>query len=406
MRNTATLWVRSSARARSVAALLVAVAWSFPAAVAAEEDPRRILADAGLTNLGDAWLCPAEVEARRWFDALDPLERQYQALQKAVDDRIRANEAAKGELNQKKRDLKALLKKIEANDPAALGPTRDQLKQTAKDLDAQVKQLRKVAKDATKLAEFQPAREEVIRLANARAALTLAAAALRGTAGTLPKEYERLGNSAAVRGALAKLPQQRLGMDKNYVADAAERLARIERTVTSNVVPAYCDDHHARVLAIVNGATPVTFSLRHSNGPTHLPHSLVTSLGISTENAPTASYTVGSRKLTCRVIKLDAVQLGGVVLKNVEVLALPPEGEDLGAKLGRAAYDAYYFDVDFSQLRLTIMDSSQKPVEPPKYEEDGKSPTVTSRSSNSPANSPPGKRGPAVPNGMRSPRGR
>jgi hypothetical protein len=398
MRNRGKLLARRSAEtpARSVLTCLLVVVCASPAAVA-EDDPRRILADAGLTNLGEAWLCRSEVDARRWFDALDPLERQYQALQKAIDDRIRANEAAKADLKQKKRDLKALLKKIEMNDPAAIGPTREQLKQSAKELDAQVKQLRKVAKDGTKLAEFQPAREDVIRLANARAALTLAAASLRRTTGELSKEYERLGNIAAVRGALAKLPHQRLGTGKDYVADAAERLARIERAVRSNVVPVYCDDDHARVLAIVNGATPVTLSLRHSNGPTHLPHSVVTSLGTSMEGVPTVTYTVGSRTLTCRQIKLETVQIGGLVLNNVEALALPPEGEDLGAKLGRAAYDAFYFDVDVSQLRLTILDGSQKPVEPPKYEGDGKAPPATSRSSN---------RKPASSGGRRSPRGR
>lgn len=325
------------------------------------DDPRATLAASGLTNLGDAWLCPAEVEARRLFEALDPLERHYQALQRAVDERIKANEKAKAELAQKRRELKTLAERIAANDPAALGPTREQLIQSAKDLDEQVKRLKQLAKDGTRLAEFQPAREDAIRLSNARVGLALAAASLRRRSAEAPAEYERLETSAAVRAALRQLPPQRLGTGRDYLAEAAERLSRIERATQSNVVPAYRDDGHARVVTIVNASTPVTFSLRHSEGPTHVPHSVATLLNLALDDAPSISYTVGDRKLRCRRATLESVQVGGLALTNVEALVLPPEGEDLGAKLGRAAYAGYYFDVDYAQLRMTILDGSAKP---------------------------------------------
>jgi hypothetical protein len=171
-----------------------------------------------------------------------------------------------------------------------------------------------------------------------------------------------LAKNTAVQAALARLGSpHRLGSGKNYESDAAERLARIDRIVRSNVVNIYRDDGHARISTIVNGATPVTFSLRHGEGPTHLPHSLAASLNLLTDNAPVTSYTVGGRKLACRRVKVASIVVGGLELRNVEALALPPEGEDLGAKLGRAAYGGHYFDVDFSRLRTTIM-----PGEPPR----------------------------------------
>lgn len=343
----------------AVAALTTAAAFS-PAA-AADDASRRVLEAHGLVNLGEAWLCPAEVEARRWLDALDPLDRQYQTLQRAVDDRVRANEVAKAELAAKRAELKRLEERIDKYDPAAIGPTRDQLKQSAKEVEAQIKRLRHVYKDGSRLAEFQPARDEVIRLANARAGLTLAAAALRRRLGEIPNEYDRLAKIPEVRTALARLgPTERLGAARNYEAEAAERLARIDRATLSNVVPIYRDDNHPRVVAVVNGSTPVTFSLRYSDSPTHLPHSLISSLGIDTTNARRATYTVGNRKLACRVVTLASVRIGGLELRDVEAIALPPEGEDLGAKLGRAAYASHYFDVDFSQLRLTIMTASPR----------------------------------------------
>lgn len=331
----------------------------------AAEKPGEILARHGLVNLGDAWLCPAEAEARKWLDAFHPLERQYQVLQRALDERVEANEATKKELAQKRRELKKLEERIKANDPAALGPTRDQLKQSAKELEAQIKRKRRDYMDGTRLAEFQSARDDVVRLANARAGLTLAAAAFRQRLAQIPQQYERIGKIAAVRAALSRLgPAHRLGTGRNYASDAADRLARIDRATLSNVVPIYRDDKHARVLAIVDGATPVTFSLRQSNGPTHLPHSLVTSLNLSTHDAPRVTYTVGDRKLACRMVKLSSVRVGGLEMRDVEAVALPPEGEDLGAKLGRAAYESHYFDVDYSHLRLTILSAESK-TDPP-----------------------------------------
>ncbi|MEX2185862.1 MAG: aspartyl protease family protein [Pirellulales bacterium] len=335
-----------------VAALLCRVA-------VADDASRQALVDNGLINLGDAWLAPAEMETRQWLDALDPLERQYQALLRAIDDRVRANESVKAELAQQRRELKKLVERIDANDPAALGPTRDRLKQSAKELEAHIKRLRSDYKDGTHLAEFQPARDDVIRLANARAALTLAAAALRRNLTEMPEQYDRIAKIPAVRAALSQLgPTIRLGTGRNYATDAADRLARIDRATQSDFVPVYRDDNHARVLAIVDGATPITFSLRHSAGPTHLPHSLVASLNISTEDAPRVTYTVGDRKLACRRVKLSSLRVGSLEMRDVEALALPPEGEDLGAKLGRAAYESHYLDVDFSHLRLTVMTSA------------------------------------------------
>lgn len=361
----------------------------------AAKDARKVLAEHGLVNLGDAWLVPAEVEVRRWLEALDPLERQHQVLQRAVDERVAANESAKAELKQKQRELKKINERIEANDAAALGPTREQLKQSAKELETHIARLRKQYKDGTRLAEYQPARDEVVRLANARAGLTLAATALRRRLNEMPAQYDRVAKSPAVRAALLRLgPSQQLGAGRNYAAETAERLTRIDRATLSNVAPIYRDDNHARVLAIVNDAAPVTFSLRHSNGPSHLPHSLVTSLDLPTDDAPQVTYTVGNRKLACRRVKLASVRIGGFEMRDVEALALPPEGEDLGAKLGRAAYASHYFDVDFSRLRLTIMTSAPqengaKPAEP---RNDG---------SNSAARSPTSR-----PLGQRTPRGR
>lgn len=364
---------RASGPIRSCAAIWSAqcvVAWIAVAGVSLGQstgaDPRQTLAASGLTNLGDAWLCAGEIEARRWFDALEPLERQYQATQRVVDDRVKSNENAKKELAHKKGELKKVAAKIAANDPAALGPTRDQLKQTAKELEEQISRLRRAYKNTTKLAEYQPARDEVIRLANARAALTIAAAALRRQLDGFPPEYERLSKVAAVTAALKQLgPPHRLGTGRNYAADAAERLSRIDKVTQSNVVPIYRDDDHARLLTIVDGATPVTFSIRHSDGPTHLPHSLAKSLNLLAEDAPEVSYTVGNRKLKCRRIQIKSIAFGNVELRDVEALALPPEGEDLGAKLGNAAYAGHYFDVDFSQLKLTVIQGSRNDTPPP-----------------------------------------
>jgi hypothetical protein len=58
--------------------------------------------------------------------------------------------------------------------------------------------------------------------------------------------------------------------------------------------------------------------------------------------------------LVVRHATIRSVRVGGVVIRDVKAIVLPPEGEDLGVKLGRDALVAHRVDVDGLRLRLTV----------------------------------------------------
>jgi hypothetical protein len=320
-------------------------------------DARQVLEAAALTNSGGLWICPEEIEFRRWLDAADPIERQYQAVQQALDDHIRRNDAAGRELASKRREMKAIEKKRAATAGTVIGPTKEQLDRSYSDLQKRVAQLRKEFRKPDRFAEYQPVRDEAIRLANARASVTLAAIALRGKLVAMTARYERLGAQHEIVTALAaQTPPHRLGPAKEYSAEAAKRLARLDKIASSASMPIFREDNHLRFVAVVCDSMPITFSLRESDGPTHLPSSMAQSLGIAVDNLPKAEYAFGGRKLVCQKIVLPSVRIANREFKNVAALLLPPEGDDLGAKLGRDAYAGYHLEADLASLRATVVE--------------------------------------------------
>ena len=105
---------------------------------------------------------------------------------------------------------------------------------------------------------------------------------------------------------------------------------------------------------LLNDQTPAVFSIRHSTGPTVIPATLAKAAGVKIDDAarPTTYVVDGQRRLAVQKVTIPQIRLAGVVLKNVAAFVLPPEGEDLGAKLGHDAYD--HLDCRIDGRRLTM----------------------------------------------------
>jgi hypothetical protein len=211
-----------------------------------------------------------------------------------------------------------------------------------------------------RFAEHPQSRDEVVRLLNARNDLLLVMLALPRTQSELAADYRRLTRDAAVRQALSDLGgKHRLGPLRDYRSDL-RRLAAIDRTLTDPQVPMYRQDNHDRVSVLINDAVPAVMSLRESvDGPTVLAESVADAAGVALDaGAKPVAYTpAAGRKLTARRGVIRTMRIGGVVLRDVPTLVLPPEGEDLGSKLGRAAVSHLRLEPDPARLRLTIAEA-------------------------------------------------
>jgi hypothetical protein len=310
------------------------IAWGACARAADDADALRTLARHNLTATGDVWIVPEEVELRRHVEALERLEREHQQAKSAVEEHIKANDAAAKTWSE----AKVKLEKTRASlkDDTIVGAERRQLEETARQQEKEVRDLRTRWRDENQLGEHPPVRAAVIRQVTVRNAMTVSVLAIRRLEPLLPQRYGPLRINPAVRTALAKVGQrQRLGPAGDYQAES-KRLAAAGRIAFSDEVPIFREDRHFRVSLLVNDQTPAVFSIRYSTGPTVIPASLAAAAGIKIDaNSRRSTYVADARRrLTVSAVTIPRMRLAGAVLENVKALVLPPEGEDLGAKTG------------------------------------------------------------------------
>jgi len=331
-----------------------AIACGDRARGADEADARRTLTAHRLTAVSDVWVVPEEVELRRHAESLERLERAYYQAKSQVEEHIKANDAAAKTWSEAKAKLDK--SRTSLKDDTIVGAERRKLEETARQQEKEVRDLRARWRDENQLGEHPPVRAAVVRLVAVRNALTVSELAIRRLEPLLPQRYGPLRINPAVRTALAALGErQRLGPARDYQADL-KRLPVVQRIAFSNEVPVFREDRHFRVSLLVNDQTPAVFSIRHSTGPTVIPASLAAAAGIKIESrARPFTYVVDSqRRFTVHAVTIPRMRLAGAVLENVSALVLPPEGEDLGAKLGHDAYSQLDCRIDGRRLVMRV----------------------------------------------------
>jgi len=121
-------------------------------------------------------------------------------------------------------------------------------------------------------------------------------------------------------------------------------------------LPLWVQSGKTRVGAILNERAPVVFTWQTSNEPTVLTASMAESAGVDvTESAEIFEMPFGrTRRLPTRRVTVQRIRLGELVLHDVPAYILPPEGEDLGARIGPDALGEYKATVELERLRLVI----------------------------------------------------
>jgi hypothetical protein len=228
-------------------------------------------------------------------------------------------------------------------------------------IERRLEQLRRQASEqAQKLKRLDAADEQsefakaALQLHTARLDLMNQLVWCRRLHAAIGSRYESLRTDSQVMQAIgAPGGQARLGPIEPHDA-IGRRLARFEEDVLTGAVPLIQRGTRFRFAAIL-GDVAATFSYSGPDGESVVTPSLLKSAGMAVpEDAERVTVQIDERRIPARRITLNSVRVGAHELRNVPALAVGPEGEDLGARLGGAAFEDYRVELDGPGLLLRL----------------------------------------------------
>jgi hypothetical protein len=336
-------------RGKKLVILLIAAAglgeFSTPGAAAEGE---QFLRRMGLRPLGTIWVTKTEEQLRAQIARVVEASRRYHKAEKHLDGVLKANDA----ICQRVVELREQIKQLKQAKPKG---SAAQLQRRANLVLAQraVAALQRRCAGPKRLGESGLTRRAAGDLSAARASLTLLLASIRQHVGHL--NYGPLSRDPNVAAALATIGENhRLGPAKDYNREL-RAVAELENMLGEAALPFYRQGGRLRVSVLVNHRTPATVTLLESGNQTLIPSSLRQAAGIDIPaDAPTVVLRIGRRKLQTRKVRIAYLQIGSAVLRDVEALVLPPEGEDLGTQLAPSALSGYQVKLEANRLRLRV----------------------------------------------------
>ncbi|HTN77991.1 MAG TPA: aspartyl protease family protein [Pirellulaceae bacterium] len=312
------------------------------------EDPRPadVLEAQGLARLGTSnyWGTKLEQELRIHLSDLPKHRAAISALEQSLLERIEKNAAEYAAAQRSEAALQATFASLPTNDPAR------------KTVAERIKAVQQLAIPPARLAGQDDTRQQLIELTNHRHALWVAIGVVRRDAALLAESYAPLAKNDMVLTALRKLGgNHRLGPAKNY-ADDLRKLGDFERAVQTDWVPLYLQGDKQRVTALIDETTPMTFTWSTSPETSYITTSMAAAAGLEIpQNAAIVKVTPAKgRTFPARRVVLPYVRFGKYLLRDVEVVVLPPEGEDLGAQLSAAALSGVRASAQLNRLRLQL----------------------------------------------------
>lgn len=292
----------------------------------------------------EVWVTPRERDVALRLEQLPNLVNQVRTLSTEVAEARKRNLVAWLQRQALEKALRKTASKLSPGDPE-----RKEMEESLKKLD-----LLAVAPD--KLGGAPAMQSRLIDMTIARNSILLGAAAVREDIAMLASEYTALRNNQAVIDALERLgANHRLGPLRQYANDLSS-LNEFEQFVYEQPTPLYLESGRVRVGAILNEESPITFTWRSGAEPTVIPCSTAQNAGIQPPaDAPLVPLRFErGRRLPSRRIVLASIRFGRHVLRDVEAYVLPPEGEDLGAQIGRSAFAGFQVTPELVHLHFRI----------------------------------------------------
>jgi len=316
-------------------------------AVVGQVEPARFLErEYGLRKIsvGNVWLLPVEFRLQRILDDVEPLGRAVLGLQRKLEESAQQNRVLWETNRQRIETLRRNLAKLE---------TDDKQKQQ---LERQIRELEKKLVEPSRLIGVPDVRKMLIEFTNVRLRLALAVISIHDLHDEMTATYARLAEDQTVARMLQSLgDDHRLGPLQQGYGSQLKRLGQSERMVATDWLPIFLQSDRIRFGGLLNDRVPVTFTWQDSAEPTVLTASMIESAGLNVpEDAEAVPLTVDGRRVTARRLKMPSMRFGAALLRNIPVLVLPPNAEDLGARIGVEGFPGYTVQPDPERLRLTI----------------------------------------------------
>jgi hypothetical protein len=323
-------------------------------ALRAQEVPSpelKLARDFGLARLANTniWITQREARLRDDWNELPPQRESIAALETELANRVEQNARQWALLEERRATLMRLL--------AALTPA-DKQRRAVED---QLKSLARQGIAPERLGDQPDVRAKVMELINRRNQLWLTAQAIRRNTPKVAAEYERLKSSPSLNAAITLLGNNhRLGPARDYEADL-KRLADFERIYLTVWVPLYQQGERLRLTLLAGETTPLTFTWTSSPEPTVITSAMAEAIGVEipSQAAQQMVTLAPMRTYAARRVKIPLVRLGSFETQEVEAWVLPPEGEDLGARIGPAALSGVGLEAQPERLRLLAKPKSE-----------------------------------------------
>lgn len=330
--------------------LLLTMAFAVTAieAVSGQESApqaERLQQDFGLVSTADGWWeLPHELVLRERIAELPKRRERIIALERQLETDIERNAEAWKQVAPALDALRQSRRRLPTNDPQR------------EPIERQIAAFAATATEPKLLGQHSEVRGQVIALAAERCALQSALILIRREWPRLREQYGQLAarpDFAEARKQLAA--DQRLGPRRDYAADL-NRLGNYDRVVNTDWTPTYIQSARIRVMALLDGELPVTFTWsEESDAEVQVTRSVIDAAEIDINDAPSEEVAIGEgRKIRAARIMLGELRLGKTILRDVSALVLPPEAEDIGCTLPRSALKGHEVQLEPERLRLWI----------------------------------------------------
>jgi hypothetical protein len=315
-----------------------------PLASLAAGAPEDVLKQHGLTPANGVWHLTSDVSVAERVKAAERLERRFHERRNQIDTLLDYNERMKAQLAKLTDDQKAAkaARKLVKGDSPEQKRLDEQIKQQGTVID----QLKKSIAPPDKLGSTMPLKGLVMELVGIRSEAAFHLLSARRQIEQAPLRYEALRTNPDVVAALAALePPGQLAPLRTH-ANELRSVERIEKAIFTDELPLFREGKIWRVTGIANDELPIAFSLYESTEATVITHTMAEALGLELIKKARTERRLGSASVKVTTARLDRLRFGRHVLKDVDVQVLPPESENLGARIGLAA---------FRELRVRIV---------------------------------------------------
>ncbi|MDP7014822.1 MAG: hypothetical protein QGG36_03390, partial [Pirellulaceae bacterium] len=288
---------------------------------------------------GDKWELALEAQFRGKLKTLPTLRAAILEESRALSRRLRDNRLAWRARQGQITSLRQSIAKLSSGDPR-----RDALERRLRDVSrgvANPEQVSRLPQVSTSVSRLSASRHQVLR----------SVSWLRSSFALLKDEYSRLAADDDVRSALAAL-KHGLSSTERYVDDM-RAAAELEKLAATDWVPFYWRGGVWKLPVLLDEESSISLAWVERHQGIWITYNMAEAAGWDLTQARRRVVKVDQeRTLNAWDVDGARLQLGRVKLANVTVTVLPPEGEDIGGRIGSAALSAVTPTARKAELRI------------------------------------------------------